>query len=229
MHAVARRDSAPPLTFLQREDTYRLIATKPGPSVLKRIASDDDLPQILELDDLTNDRLLAERNFSAAIGIHELIFGVPYAPIVNAAFTHAHPLGGRFNSPERGAWYAGFELATAQAEVAYHKTLALLEIDRLFDETIFVAYAADFSGEFHDLRKAKTFAHCLSPTSYVESQKLAQNLLVSGSLGIVYPSVRHRTGTCIACFRPALVTNVRKTESYRFVWHGRPKPAITKA
>jgi hypothetical protein len=27
---------------------------------------------------------------------------------------------------------------------------------------------------------------------------------------LIYPSVRHRGGTCLACFRPALVLNVRK-------------------
>jgi len=219
----------PPVAFLERNETYRLIATKPGTSVLRQVADDADLPGVLELDNATNDRLLAERNLAPGIGIHELLFDVPYAPIVNAAFTHAHPLGGRFNSPQRGAWYAGFEIATAKAEVAYHKTLALMEVGRLYDQAIFVSYAADFSGEFHDLRRAKAFANCLSPTSYVESQRLAQELLANGSLGVTYPSVRRRNGTCIACFRPALVTHVRKRASYRFVWDGEPKPAITKA
>jgi hypothetical protein len=31
-----------------------------------------------------------------------------------------------------------------------------------------------------------------------------------GSAGVVYPSVRQSGGTCIVCFRPALVNNVRK-------------------
>ncbi|PYU85187.1 MAG: hypothetical protein DMG51_09250, partial [Acidobacteria bacterium] len=30
------------------------------------------------------------------------------------------------------------------------------------------------------------------------------------SAGVVHPSVRHKVGTCIARFRPALVNNVRK-------------------
>ena len=32
----------------------------------------------------------------------------------------------------------------------------------------------------------------------------------SGSAGIVHPSVRHKGGVCIACFRPPLVLNVRE-------------------
>jgi RES domain len=42
---------------------------------------------------------------------------------------------------------------------------------------------------------------------------LAGELLEGGSAGIVYPSVRHKGGTCIACLRPALVNNVRKGSS----------------
>jgi RES domain len=49
------------------------------------------------------------------------------------------------------------------------------------------------------------------PVTYTSSQRLAQLLLEQGSPGIVYPSVREKThGNCIACFRPALVMNVRK-------------------
>jgi len=79
------------------------------------------------------------------IGVHELVFDVPYYRIVNAAFTHAHPFGGRFNDPERGAWYAAFEIRTAQAEVAFHKTVQLAEIDRFEDVVTFDDYLADFS------------------------------------------------------------------------------------
>jgi RES domain-containing protein len=219
----------PPLTLLQRNDTYRLIATKPGESVLKRVTAESDLPNIIELDNVTNDRLQAERNMLPGIGVHELLFRIPYARIVNAAFTHAHPLGSRFNGPERGAWYAAFDITTAQEEVAYHKTLALMEINRLHDHVIFDSYLADFSGEFHDLRTARAFSNCLSPNSYVESQKLAHELLESGSLGIVYPSVRRKNGTCVACFRPALVTNVRRRESYQFIWNGKSKPTIMRS
>ena len=50
--------------------------------------------------------------------------------------------------------------------------------------------------------------------------------LRQGSPGIIYPSVRRKGGICLACFRPALVSNVRKTARYRFTWTGAPTPAI---
>jgi RES domain len=66
----------------------------------------------------------------------------------------------------------------------------------------------------------------LDPDSYVQSQALAERLLGAGSLGIVYPSVRRPRGTCLACFRPALVVNVRKGTTYRFRWSGDRIPTI---
>ena len=61
---------------------------------------------------------------------------------------------------------------------------------------------------------------CLNPQSYAAAQALAERLLESGALGVVYPSVRHEGGTCLACFRPALVTNVRRDATYRFTFSG---------
>ena len=112
------------------------------------------------------------------------------------------------------------------AEIAFHKTIDLLEVGVMEDDVTYDDYTADFSAEFHDLRGTKRFAKYLDPRSYVASQQLAEELLAKGSLGVVYPSVRNPGGTCIACFRPALVTNVRSESTYRFVWSGEPEPAI---
>jgi RES domain-containing protein len=222
----------PPVRLVRRNDTHRLVPSRysdKGDSVLAEIADDDaHLRDLFDLDHATNDRLLAENGLLPDIGIHELVFGVPYFRIVNAAFCHAHPLGSRFNAPDRGAWYAAFQLETAQAEVAFHKSVELAEVDwNEPEEVTYDDYLADFSAEFHDIRGAKEYAGALAPDSYIASQGLAEKLLEAGSLGIVYPSVRRRSGTCVACFRPALVMNVRKGKTYEFRWDGRAKPAIS--
>ena len=229
----ATEGELPPVSLVRRYDTHRLILSKysvGGTSVLARIADDDEhLAVIFDLDHATNERLLGENDKLPAIGVHELIFGVPYYRIVNAAFTHPHPLGARFNGPERGAWYTAFELKTAQAEVAFHKTVHLAEIGRFEDDVTFDDYLSDFSSEFHDLRRQTAFRECLDPDSYVQSQALAERLLAEGSLGVVYPSVRRPEGTCLGCFRPALVPNVRKGSTYRFRWSGSKTPTIALA
>jgi len=221
----------PSVSLVRQYDTHRLIPAKyseASDSVLVRVAdSDEDLKKIFDLDGATNDRLLAENGLLPGIGIHELVFGVPYYRIVNAAFCHAHPLGSRCNAPDRGAWYAAFEIDTAQAEVAYHKWQELVEVNWLEEEEVtYGDYLADFSAEFHDIRGGD-FPMCLDPESYMASQELAQQLLEAGSLGVIYPSVRKPGGTCLACFRPALVTNVRKGSAYAFRWDGKPEPVVT--
>jgi len=225
-------EQIPPVTLLRQFDTHRLIPsyhTPTGESVLVDVATrDDDLQAIFELDAATNDRLLAARQRLPGIGIEELVSGVPHAAVVNASFCHAHPLGSRFSGPDRGAWYAAFEIGTAQAEVGFHKAVQLMEIGRFEDSVTFDDYLADFTADFHDLRRAPAFVPALDAASYVASQELAERLLSGGSLGVVYPSVRARSGTCLACFRPALVGNVRRDRTYRFTWDGSPEPTVTR-
>ncbi len=209
-----------PLSNVRRFDTHRLLPAKYSPnydSVLTRIADDEDLQMVFDLDNATNARLQAEENLRPGISSRELVFHVPNYRVINAAFTHANPLGARFSTPERGAWYAGFELATAKAEVLFHKSIEFAEIDWKEREEIgYDDYLADFTAGFHDLRGMVDEA--LSPVSYVRSQQLAVELMELGSLGIVYPSVRREGGTCIACFRPSVVGNVRKSVPYRLIW-----------
>ncbi|HEX6888202.1 MAG TPA: RES family NAD+ phosphorylase, partial [Candidatus Nanopelagicales bacterium] len=64
--------------------------------------------------------------------------------------------------------------------------------------------------------------------SYVASQALAAELLTDGSLGVVYPAVRDPGRDAVACFRPALVGNVRPGAPYRLRWSGSPQPTITE-
>jgi len=203
---------------VRAQDTHRLVPSKyrTPESVLTRVATDDaDLRVVFELEQLTNDRLLAEQQRLPEIGPHELVFGVPLYHVINAAFCHAHPLGARFSGPDRGAWYAGFELRTSQAEVAFHRAIELQETGWTAEEvSTYDDYLADFSGEFHDIRRDSRFAACLAADSYKASQGLGQRLLDQGSLGIAYPSVRNRGGTCLACFRPAVVSNVRRAGQY---------------
>ena len=256
----------PPLTPLRRFDTHRLLPAKYGSnldSVLTRLvdemSSPDDLHNIFELDNATNARLLAEDGRSLDITARELVYRVPQAHIINAAFTHPNPLGARFSTPGRGAWYAAFEVSTCKAEVLFHKAIEYAEIawnER--EEILYDDYLADFTGTFHDLRpealnqlnsptegtlrlqaslakqfeadddspptqdrqrsQKSDFTECLSPTSYVTSQTLAAALVDEGSLGILYPSVRKDGGTCLACFRPSVVANVRKGFRYKLTW-----------
>jgi RES domain-containing protein len=210
------------LEDFRRTGAHRLIPAKytAEESVLEELALPaHTLADLSELDAATNERKIAERGGNAAIGPGELLYGVPEAHIVNAAFAHPGPAGGRFNDARRGAWYAGFALETSVREVAYHKRRFLQEArigERLTFE--YQDFLADFAGRFHFLDRGE-MRKCLKaepvPECYLAGQALAASLLETGSEGVVYPSVRHRGGTCIACFRPALVFHPRRGKAYR--------------
>ena len=220
----------PRLTLLRKNDTCRLIPSRFADmedSVLAPLADNDGiLRDLFDLDNATNDRLRGESGLLPGIGMDELVFGLPNFRIVNAAFTYARPEGSRFNDGERGAWYCGFDAETSLAEVIFHKTVEYAEIDRFDDSVSYQCLLADFSASFHDIRTSADFDDCLDPASYIASQALANALLDGGSMGVIYPSVRHPGGTCLACFRPALVGNVRKAQTYRLTWAGSPHPAV---
>src|SRR6185312_8143458 len=88
---------APRVTQLHQDNTHRLIPARysqDGASVLARLTSHrQQLQDLFQLDGATNERLLGEANLLPGITVHELVFGVPNAHIVNAAFTHARPEG----------------------------------------------------------------------------------------------------------------------------------------
>jgi hypothetical protein len=223
----------PRLSDVSRNNTHRLIPfrySEKDESVLSRLTDNlDDLNALFELEGATNDRLLGEAGLLPGISVRELVFGLSYSHIVNAAFTHSRPLGNRFNGPERGAWYAAFSLQTSEMEVAYHKSKELQEIKWQQEETfIYVDFLADFRGKFHDIRDDRAFVNCLDLGSYAASQQLARELLEAGSGGVVYPSVRHKAGTCIACFRPALVNNVRKGPRVSITFKNAFAPPVIK-
>ncbi len=143
----------------------------------------------------------------------ELVFGLPNFRIVNAAYTYARPEGSRFNDGARGAWYCAFDAATALAEVSFHKTVEYQEIDRFDDSVTYQALLADFNAPFHDIRGARRLrrmprsaelcrvagagrTHCSTPARWASSTR----------------ACARQGGTNLACFRPALVGNVRKAQ-----------------
>ncbi len=217
----------PPLREFHHKGMHRLIPSRYSESgtVLEEVAPNEAmLADAARLDAATNERIHGEHNGLSGISPFELVYGIPNAHIVRAAFLHPGPFGSRFNDTTRGAWYAAKKVETSIAEVAYHKSKRLSEMvvpgsphERPNEEvSTYTDWQADFQAPFHILDREK-YADCLQPEPvpqcYRPSQLLAQQLLAQQSNGILYPSVRHKGGTCLACFRPALVYQPRQAET----------------
>jgi hypothetical protein len=208
----------------------RLIPSRyPSVGLFDRLASPEDFEALVELEAWTNDRLSTQLGLLHAVPREEWAIGQPMASVVMAAFCHPRPGGARFSPSTRGAWYAARSLETALTESIYHRTRELSEVGHFDTRMQMRLYQADVSATFHDIRTRRAaFAACYSPDSYVASQSFAAHLLSAGSNGLVYQSVRHQGGECIACFRPRLVSRVRVAAHYEFQWDGAAVPQVRK-
>jgi hypothetical protein len=218
----------PPLTRIRLKDTHRLIPSRyPAAGILDAVASAEDLELMFELEGWTKDRISAELGILTIIPRSEWVVGRRMASVIMAAFCHPRQEGSRFSGPECGAWYAARSLATAHRETLYHRTAELAEVGVFESRLEMRLYLADFNSTFHDIRadQAENDAYH-NPASYEASQALGRQLLALGSNGILYRSVRHAGGECIACFRPPLVRNVRAAGHFEYSWSGGKEPAI---
>jgi RES domain len=116
---------------------------------------------------------------------------------------------------------------------AFHLTRALQAAGGDFDnETRYVELLADFEADFVDLRNQNPTPDCLHPDTsigYPAGQELADEIRKSGHNGLVYPSVRHANGVCLAAFWPGLIQNFQQGESWILKWAGSPTPTIMRA
>jgi hypothetical protein len=225
----------PPTFDLAQRDTVRLISTgRLKQAVLLPLAANHGaLEDLAALESVTNGRLVAQETGLPQLDPRELVFGRAGHTFINAAFTHTRPGGNRFNDDDRGAWYCAFDSDTSIGEVSYHLARELEAVGRFENITDYAELIADFVGPFHDLRAAdievEPALHKDPAVAYPAGQSLARQLRIeAASNGIIYPSIRHAGGTCLVCFRPDLVQNLRQGGIWRLEWQGSPAPTVTR-
>jgi RES domain-containing protein len=221
-----------PVTREALPRTVRLVSSaRLRDPVLLGLADADDLAALAEIEGATSGRLIAEARGIGRVSPHELVHGVPHSAHINAAFAYPRPRApNRFNGPDRGAWYAALDAETCLAEVAFHLTRFLADTGVYEAVVDYAELFASFAGEFLDLREA--FGHpALNPDTdigYPEGNRLANAALAQGLNGILYPSVRHPGGICIAALVPHAVQSVAQGGQWRLTWAGSPKPMIAR-
>jgi RES domain-containing protein len=203
------------------------------PPVLQALAPTyGALTNLEALESVSSDRQQAQQKGVPGIAPEALAKGYGYS-FVNAAFAYRRPYGNRFNPPDWGVWYSAFALETAFQEVSYHLTRAIEAAGADFDnETRCIELLADLDADFVDLRGIDPAPDCLNAdiaVGYPAGQKLAEEIRTQGHNGIVYPSVRHRGGSCLAVFWPGLIQNFQQGATWILKWTGDPTPTITKA
>ncbi|WP_116090752.1 RES family NAD+ phosphorylase [Sphingomonas crusticola] len=212
--------------------TVRLVTSaRLREPVLLGLGDADDMAALAEIEGATSNRLIAQARGAGAVQPYELVYGVPHAAHINAAFAYAKPRApNRFNGADRGAWYAALEVETCLAEVGFHLT-EMLAATGVFEATVdYAELFASFAGEFLDLRAHPDHAalHPDPAVGYPVGNAIAAEVRAAGLNGVLYPSVRHRGGTCIAALVPHAVQSVAQGDVYRMAWHGAPQPTVDR-
>jgi hypothetical protein len=177
------------------------------------------LEAVFAIEAMTNDRVRQEVGDISLVPPEDRVVGPGSTPIM-AAFTHLNPEGSRFADSTFGVFYAGLTIDTAIAETKHRREefLAASEAGRPIDLDMRV-YLARLDGELHDLRKGAPAA-ISHPTRYDASQALGVRLRCEGSNGIIFNSVRDQGGTCVAVFRPRLLSDCRQERHLTYRWEG---------
>ena len=215
-------ESALAVSEVRWQPCFRVIPSRyPTIHLFERVATPAEWEALYWIESLTNPRLRDEVGDIELVPREERAFG-PGGSVIMAPFTHLDPSGSRFADGTFGAFYGAAALATSVAETCYHREVFLRATRQDPLELDMRSYLADVSASFHDLRgKRAQMPDIYDPDSYISSQVLGRQLKRGGSNGVVYDSVRHASGECLAIFRPKLILNIRQGVHLRYVWDGK--------
>jgi hypothetical protein len=196
------------------QPAHRLIPSQfPPIGLFDTVATAADLAAVMELVGWTNDRLMADR--IDRLPQSEWVYGAPNASIVMAAFLHVAPGGMRFNGPELGAWYAADDIRTAAAEVGHHLRRETAARGVFAMSRRYRAYAATLHGTYLDIRgQQATRPEIYASERYDASQKLGEEVRTSGGAGLIYDSLRRRSGVNVVAHRPRNITDIVQTDHF---------------
>lgn len=202
---------------------WRIIASRYPPiHVFERLTADPAVwDALVALEQMTNPRVRDEIGEISLVDPADRVTGAG-ASYVMAAFTHVNARGSRFSDGSFGVYYAASSLEAAVSETVYHFEIFARDAEdppRMEDMRVLVG-SVDAAFEDVAALDEPERARVLDPASYAHSQPYAVQLREAGSDGLVYPSVRHPGGECIAAFRPRAVGLPRQERHLKYRWDG---------
>ncbi len=176
----------------------------------------DDLGSMLEVLGVTDPRMRDAAGAFATLPPATQYRG-PSAAAIMIPFLC--PRISRFSSGRYGVLYGAESTDTAAAEVSYHHARRLRATAAPSGTNVVLAlWAFTVSGHVADARTHN--ASIYHPEDYTASQSLGQRLRDDSVGGVLYASVRLRSGLCVGIFIPSVVATMEKHDDWRLVWDG---------
>lgn len=209
----------PPLKRIRWSHAYRIVPSRfPPVGVFDRIAEPGDLEALYAIEAMTNPRLRNEMGDLHLVPPERRVSGPGTTPVM-AAFTHLNPEGSRFSDGSWGVFYAAHSVATAVEETVYHRELFLAATAEPACDIEMRCYSTSIQAKLHDLRGGWKAEH--DADDYAAGVALARKLRNAGSDGLVYDSVRHAGGECVAVFYPDRVAPCVQAQHLMYRWDGK--------
>ncbi|WP_374597979.1 RES family NAD+ phosphorylase [Brevundimonas sp.] len=212
------------------ERTVRLVSSaRLRPPVLEDLVPPEMMDALHELEGATSGRLNGQWRGTVGIDKNEFVYGVQHAAFINASFAYPRPNQlNRFNGDARGAWYAALDVRTCLEEIKFHITQELENINEFRTRIEYAEMHASFAGDFLDLTAANDH-ECLHPDpaiGYPVGNAVADAARAHGLNLIMYPSIRHKGGTCFAALSPHAVQSVAQGDVWEMIWTGDAVPIV---
>jgi len=203
---------------LSHQKQYRIIpSTFPPINFFEDLVDPDEMDVLYEIESLTNERLRQEVGDIFLVPVEDRVSGVG-ASIIMAAFTHIYKPS-RFTDGSYGVYYAGLTLETAIKETVFHRENFLRATRENACNLTMRVYEGTINKALHDIRGPE-YASLHHQDDYKESQIFGKNLKKLHEWGLIYNSVRHIGGHCIAIFRPPAVSIPRQKALLSYHWNG---------
>lgn len=212
----------PPPKTRVRGNQYRIISTRyPTADFFERHVLPELMSALWELEAETNPRLLQETGDLNLVHMEDRVSG-PGASVVMAAFTHIGRAS-RFSDGSYGVYYAGRALETAIRETVHHRAIIAGDAHLGPDEFSMRVWVGTVRKFLHDVRGAEyaeLHDNAARPQDHPAAQAFGKTLRTKGAWGLVYRSVHHDGGQCIAALRPPAVSLPTQGPHLVYVWDG---------
>ena len=205
------------------EKTHRLVISRYPPiDLFDDIADPRDWEALARAQSRTNPGIYEEIGDLSNVPVERRLSGEG-ASWVMTAFTHISPdRPTRFSDGTYGVYHAADRLETAFYEHSFH--MARFYADSRMAPGWYSQvrqFIGSINAELSDVR-GPGFENILHPdlSSYTAAQAFARAEKANGSNGVVYPSQRLSSGTCIAAFYPDVVSRAKQADHFRYHWNG---------
>lgn len=206
---------------------YRILSAEyPEVNFFDRIASPEELELIIELKQLTDPAYRDQIGEISLVPEEERITGPGTSPIMLAFTRPGRP--SRFTDGTFGVFYAANTEKTAIEETKYHARCFLAATDEP-EGTLkpYILLTATLNATLEDIRGLQEeCSDIYDPGNYVASQVFGAQVKEKGLDGIVYDSVRHPVGECVAVLKPNKLSGCYNSKKFSYHWNGREIDAV---